>query len=90
VNQQDLNEVQHFFSRKNHPAILGSPAFGGTIRNRLDFLRHDKEIVGIEILSVDAEDVINAVSDVCQVTKKSLLDQCAECPMPQGVWQFIR
>ena len=73
VNQQDSNEVQHFFSRKNIPTILGSPAFIDTIRNRFHFLLRDKEIADVEILSVDAEAVIKAVSDVCQVTKKELL-----------------
>ena len=72
VNQQDSDEVQHFFSRKNLPSIFGSIGFIDKIRNRFDFLRQDKEIAGVEILSVDADIVIKAVCSVSRVTERKL------------------
>jgi REP element-mobilizing transposase RayT len=72
VNQQDSEEVQQFFSRKNLPSIFGSEGFIEKIRNRCQFLLKDKEIAGREVLAVDATAVIKAVCKVCQVTEKEL------------------
>ena len=73
VTQQNSDEIQHFFSRKNLPSIFGSASFIDKIRNRFAFLREQQEVSGIEILSVDAENVISAVCDICHVSKEELL-----------------
>ncbi|MDY0184968.1 MAG: transposase [Desulfuromonadaceae bacterium] len=72
VNQQDSEEVQQFFSRKNLPSIFGSEGFIKKVRNRCEFLLKDKEIAGREVFAVDATAVIKAVCEVCQVTEEEL------------------
>lgn len=72
VNQQDSEEVQQFFSRKNLPSIFGSEGFIEKIRNRCEFLLKDKEIAGREVFAVDATAVLKAVCEVCQVTEEEL------------------
>jgi chromosomal replication initiation ATPase DnaA len=72
VNQQDSEEVQQFFSRKNLPSIFGSEGFIEKIRNRCGYLLKDKEIAGRDLLSVDATAVIRAVCKVCQITEMEL------------------
>ena len=72
VRQQDFEEVQQFFSRKNLPSIFGSEGFIEKIRNKYDFFLQDKEIAGRDVLSVDSVAVINAVCKVCQVTEMEL------------------
>lgn len=72
VRQQDSEEVQQFFSRKNLPSIFGSEGFIEKIRNKYEFFLQDKEIAGRDVLSVDSVAVINAVCKVCQVTEMEL------------------
>jgi REP element-mobilizing transposase RayT len=72
VNQQDSEEVQQFFSRKNLPSIFGSEGFIEKIKDRCEYLLKDKEIAGRDLLSVDATAVIKAVCKVCQITEMEL------------------
>lgn len=72
VNQQNSEEVQQFFSRKNLPSIFGSEGFIEKIENRCGYLLKDKENAGRDFLSVDATAVIRAVCKVCQITEIEL------------------
>nr|WP_320050291.1 transposase [uncultured Desulfuromonas sp.] len=72
VRQQNSEEVQQFFSRKNLPSIFGSEGFIEKIRNKYEFFLQDKEIAGRDALSVDSVAVSNAVCKVCQITEMEL------------------
>lgn len=73
VNQQDSDEVQYFYSHKNLASIFGSTGFIDKIRSRFDFSHQNKEIAGVEILSVEADRVIKAVCAVARVTEQELI-----------------
>lgn len=74
VTQQDSDEIESFFSgHKNLPSIFGSSGFIDKIRSRFYFLRQNQEISGVAIFSVDANDVITATCDVCNVSEPELL-----------------
>jgi REP element-mobilizing transposase RayT len=72
MEQQDSKEIQHLFSLKKLPAILGSSGFIEKIREHFDFLVQDKEIANRQNLSVDEHMVIATVCDVCHVERDHL------------------
>ncbi len=74
MNQQDSDKLQHFFSRKNLPSILGSAEFIENIRSRfISVHKHkNKEVARSTVLSVNVETVIRVVCDVCQITEDEL------------------
>jgi len=72
VTQHNTDEIEYFFARKNLPSIFGSTGFIDKIKTRFGFLRREQEFSGVEILSVNAKDVITAVCDVCNVSEPSL------------------
>ncbi len=73
VTQQDSVKVEQFFSLKNLPSIFGSSRFIDKIRSRFGFLRNDQEISGVDILSVNARNVIGSVCAVYDISESDLL-----------------
>lgn len=73
VMQQDSDVVNDFFALKQLPSIFGTSGFIEKIKNRFGFLRHEKEISGADILSVDTENVINTVCRAYNVSELELM-----------------
>jgi putative transposase len=71
INQNDSEEIEQFYSRKNLPSIFGSTKFIDTIKNRFESLRWNKEISEASVLSIDAESVLKECEGV-----KSAVDFC--------------
>ncbi len=72
VCQEESEEIQHFFSLKNLPSILGSEHFINTIKETFGFLHKNLELSSREVLSVDGQAVIQAVCTVCNIDKEQL------------------
>jgi len=70
--QQDSEEIHHFFSLKKLPSILGSSAFIEKIKDGFNFSVQDKELSNLQVLSVDEHSVIAAVCSVCHVERDQL------------------
>ncbi len=73
VCQEESEDIQHFFSLKNLPSILGSEQFIDMIKETFGELHKDLELSNREVLSVDGQAVIQAVCAVCDIDKEQLL-----------------
>ncbi|WP_029913268.1 hypothetical protein [Pelobacter seleniigenes] len=72
VCQEESEDIQHFFSLKNLPSILGSEHFIDMIKETFGDLHKDLELSNREVLSVDGQAVIQAVCAVCDIDKEQL------------------
>lgn len=73
VCREESEEIQHFFSLKNLPSILGSEHFINIIKEKFGFLQKNPELSNRQVLSVDGRTVIQAVCAVCDIDKVQLL-----------------
>ena len=76
ATNQETEEIQHFYSKKNLSAVLGGEKFKKWLKSRFAGQQKDKEIPDAKILSIDGDEIRKHVAHVFKTSEDMFFRSC--------------